>query len=88
MWSPLTWEGGVVPYYRWAGMTVLPPYAAVILVRRRGPSAQPPQGGGTPAPHVGVGGWPVLSRGVCRAEGGCCLKDLCLARLPLSWSFG
>lgn len=88
MWSPLTWGGGVVPYYQWAGMTALTPCVAMILVRRRGPSAQPPQGGGTLAPHVGVGGWPVFSRGVCRAKGGYCLKGLHLTRLPLSWSFG
>ena len=87
-WCPLTRGRGIVPYYPWAGMTALTPYLAVTPVRWGGPSAWPPQRGGTLAPHVGVGGRPVFSRGVCRAEGGYCLKGLCFARLPLSWSFG
>ena len=87
-WCPLTRGRGIVPYYPWAGMTALTPYLAVTPVRWGGPSAWPPQREGTLAPHVGVGGRPVFSRGVCRAEGGYCLKGLCFARLPLSWSFG
>ena len=81
-------EGVLVPHYRWAGMTALAPYLVFIPVRGRGTSSQPPKGRGNPVPHVGVGGWPVFSWGVCMELGGYFLKGFCLARLPLSWPFG